>query len=907
VHGSGSNRSVSESEINQLNQLVIDLECEEKDIAKQLQWLESRGKKRKPEVDVWLRKLQDMKRSMCDMNNLNVTLDQESELIKNMKKHKKEKPIILSNEFVGRALDFKIKEVFRSLDDDKVFVIGICGMGGVGKTLLATLVENEVKRKATFKDVIWVTVSHNHSISKLQHDIAKRIGLKLDEDDERVRADNLSSALEKKGKSILILDDVWKYIDLQKVGIHPKVNGIKVILTTRLKHVCHQMDCHPLATILLQMDPLSACEGWELFMLKLGVDGTPKILPYEIEKIAKCIVQRFKGLPLAINVMARTMKGINDFHQWKHALNKLEKLEMGQMVEEEVFKVLKPSYDNLMETNLQNYFLYCALLSIDDYDWDRDWDWDEFEEDELIMKLVDHGQINGSMCLEEIFVEGNTILNKLEAHSLISLHYYLVDTHPLVRNMACYIWKESQRNAIVKSGKGLSKIPLSHGWVTDLELVHMRDCDIEQIPEGMSPNCPKLSTLIINKVSISHVPESFFKYMNSLSILDLSDNDELVSLPNSVTGLRSLVSLVLKRCPSLIHVPPLGELQSLSRLVISVTSIEQVPLGLEKLTNLKWLDLSKNMSLNFELRSFSSNLIKLQYLDLRDTHAVNAVEDVQGMNMLECFGGAFDYKCFNQSMQKNLDMSFERIKTYNLILGNVCSASLGDWWHNVNLKRFGAGDHETKSIQFGDCDHFYHILPKDLTCLFTIQNNHWICLCDALSYNTSSSLRKIGTSDCQQMESLFCLSGSCSFCTKIHSLEFLKLESLKSLTVLCKDVFDVRQSLTPFGIFSCLKEFDIICCHLIEKLFTPQLVQQLQNLEKISVNSCDSMKEIFTVSNCDDNDRSIISLPKLTELTLGYLPQLKIVCKGSIRCGSSPLIWDIYHCPCLERWPTFDF
>jgi len=226
----------------------------------------------------------------------------------------------------------------------------------------------------------------------------------------------------------------------------------------------------------------------------------------------------------------------------------------------------------------------------------------------------------------------------------------------------------------------------------------MSDCDIEQIQEGMSPNCPKLSTLIINKVSISHVPESFFKYMNSLSILDLSDNDELVSLPNSVTGLRSLVSLVLKRCPSLKHVPPLGELQALSTLVISVTSIEQVPLGLEKLTNLKWLDLSKTLSLNFELRSFSSNFIKLQYLNLRDTHAVNTVENIQGTNMLECFGGAFDYKCFNQSMQKNLDMSFERIKTYNLKLGNVCSASLGDWWHNVNLKRFGAGDHETNEV-----------------------------------------------------------------------------------------------------------------------------------------------------------------------------------------------------------------
>ncbi|KEH21828.1 LRR and NB-ARC domain disease resistance protein [Medicago truncatula] len=612
VNSSGCNISVYESEINQLKQLVIDLECDKNDIAKQLQSLESRGKKRKSEVDKWLEELPNMRESANKMNSSD-DIHKINKLIINMKDYKKKKPFTLSTEFVGGRLDKNICEVLKQLDDDKVFVIGIYGMGGVGKTLLATLVENEVKRKATFKDVFWVTVSQNYSISKLQHDITKRIGLKLDEDDEKVRAGNLSLALEKKGKSILILDDVWKYIDLKKVGIHPKVNGIKVILTTRLKHVCHQMDCQPCA--ILQIDPLNGNnKDWELFMLKLGHDGTPKIIPNEIEKIARCIIERFKGLPLAINVMARTMKGVDDFHQWKHALNKLRKLEMGQEVEEEIFKVLKRSFDNLMEKNMQNCFLYCALFSIDDEGW-------KINKDELIMKLVDHGHINGSMCLEEIFDEGNAILKKLESHSLISsTNNSSVYTHPLVRNMACYILKESQRNAMVKLNEILIEIPLSHGWATDLELVHMQDCDLEEIPEGMSPDCPKLSTLIINKVSIRYIPECFFKYMNILSILDLSYNERLESLPNSVSELRSLISLVLFRCDRLKHVPPLGELQALSRLIISFTSIEEAPQGLEKLTNLKWLDLSSNKLLYIDFGSFTSNLTKLQYLNFRDTN-----------------------------------------------------------------------------------------------------------------------------------------------------------------------------------------------------------------------------------------------------------------------------------------------
>ncbi|PNX83130.1 LRR and NB-ARC domain disease resistance protein, partial [Trifolium pratense] len=56
------------------------------------------------------------------------------------------------------------------------------------------------------------------------------------------------------------------------------------------------------------------------------------------------------------------------------------------------------------------------------------------------------------------------------------------------------------------------------------------------------------------------------------------------------------------------------------------------------------------------------------------------------------------------------------------------------------------------------------------------------------------------------------------------------------------------------------------------------------------------MKEIFAVSNNDDNDNSIITLPKLTRLELYTLPELKIVCKGIIHCGSLPEV-HIFRCP----------
>ena len=455
----------------------------------------------------------------------------------------------------------------------------------------------------------------------------------------------------------------------------------------------------------------------------------------------------------------------------------------------------------------------------------------------------------------------------------------VVSTHLLKIDMACYILKESGRNVVVKLNSRLTKISLMQELKTDLELVHMYDCDIEEISEDVSPYCPMLSTMIINESSIRHVPESFFKYMNIISILDLSCNKRLESLPNSMSRLRFLTSLVLTGCNTLKKLPPLGELQALSRLVITFCSIEEVPQGLEKLINLKWLDLSRNNNLTMKSGTVLSNLSKMQYLDLRCPGVVITVQDVQGMNKLEYFGGAL---LVNYYSQKVLDISFV-LKKYHLILGKMYDEE-GDWWDSYNLKSIVPCDPETKTIHFGYCSqlsHFSHILPNDLIDLYICQNIHWGCLCDTLSYNDSSSLKKLNISTCRQLKYVFCLSHSCSFCTKIYNLEVLELSTLESLSVICKDIVDVRQSLSPNGIFSCLKELSVYNCNLLENLFTPRLVQQLQNLETIIIRYCGSMKEILVASNSDVDDSLSIAFPKLTSLELGNLPQLKIVCKGS--------------------------
>ncbi|XP_061355261.1 probable disease resistance protein At4g27220 [Gastrolobium bilobum] len=867
-----------ESEIIHFDKLVSDLTREEEDIKSQLQWLESRGKKRKRQVDDWLNELQDLKRRAYGLEI--------EQLTEEVRKHKEQKPLVLSNELVGRGFERNIKEMWKLLEDDQVFIIGIHGMGGVGKTFLVTHMEKEIKRKGTFNDVFWVTVSHDFSILKLQHDIAEKTGVKLSGDDERTRAANLSLVLETKEKSVLILDDVWKYIDLQKVGIPLRMNGIKLILTSRLEHVCQQMDCP--SNNIVSVYPLSdEDEAWELFLLKLGHHGTPATLPPEVEKIARSVAWELDGLPLGISVMARIMKGENKIHRWRDALNKLQNVAMGEEMEEEVFKVLKLSYDNLTGKNLQDCFLYLALHT------------KTVSSSDLIMKLVDGRLINGMSRLEEIFDKGHTILDKLKGHSLLTKDDDVVDVdeggmfqmHRLVRDMAFHILKEDHKY-LVKYGEGFSKIPHMQEWTTELEVISLID-NMEEIPEGTSPCCPRLSTLILNDGRINRIPECFFMNMNALTVLDLSYNYRLRYLPNSLSNLRSLISLVLRGCSELENVPPLGELKALSRLDISCCSIVQVPQGLEMLINLKWLDLSGNGDLKLVPGSVLPGLTNIQYLNLRRCPlATITAEDVQGMSKLECFGGWFqEFKEYNTYVQKIQDRDFPP-KTYCLHLGG------NSRWHRNYYRRVP----DNRIVRcLGDCYVCPLLLSIDLLELSISENNQWTCLCNSLSLIGSSSLRKIEISSCAELKSLFCLSGSCSACAKIQNLKSLDLYNLKSLIAICEEDVapNVTQSLCPSGVFSHLKHFIIWGCDGIEKLLTPGLVEQLHNLVTLEVIECASMKEIFAVSNSGDDDGSSITLPRLTRLELKYLPQLESVCRGILVCGSTQLL-DIDACPNLR-------
>ncbi|GMP86385.1 hypothetical protein CsSME_00039178 [Camellia sinensis var. sinensis] len=68
--------------------------------------------------------------------------------------------------------------VMEALTDDSIYVIGICGMGGVGKTTMAKEVAKKAEEKKMFDKIVMVVVSQNPDLINIQGQIAKILDLK---------------------------------------------------------------------------------------------------------------------------------------------------------------------------------------------------------------------------------------------------------------------------------------------------------------------------------------------------------------------------------------------------------------------------------------------------------------------------------------------------------------------------------------------------------------------------------------------------------------------------------------------------------------------------------------------------------------------------------------------------------
>ena len=165
--------------------------------------------------------------------------------------------------FVGNAIQSMQSKVEEWLTEgSNIRIIGIFGMGGVGKTSLLQTINNSLKVRNSFDVIIWVTVSKDLDILNLQDCIAKRLKLQNfpDKSSFEERKHMLSSYLKNK-KFLLLLDDLWESFELQSLGMSLNDRGSKIVLSTRSKVVCTEMRVDEM----IGVEPLLEDQGWKLF------------------------------------------------------------------------------------------------------------------------------------------------------------------------------------------------------------------------------------------------------------------------------------------------------------------------------------------------------------------------------------------------------------------------------------------------------------------------------------------------------------------------------------------------------------------------------------------------------------------------------------------------------------------
>ncbi|OMO54373.1 Disease resistance protein [Corchorus capsularis] len=495
------------------------------------------------------------------------------------------------------GLDLTLNRVWRLLQGNDVGagIIGLHGLGGVGKTTLLTQINNKLSNTILdFEAVIWVVVSKDHLTEKVQEKICEKVGLPSElwknksSDDKAI----LISKILRKKKFVLLMDDVWERVDLIKVGIPTpnQKNGCKLIFTTRFLEVCGQMGAHEK----IKVECLGPDDAWKLFVEKIGEQN----LDNHILKLAKQVAAKCGGLPLALITIARSMACKNTLHDWKYAVEVLKEFphKLARMGEE-VYSILKFSFDSLSNDTMRSCLLYCSL----------------FPEDYRISKfyLIDfwfcEGFLNEFDDLSRAQMQGHNIINSLVNACLLELCEAvdeLVKMHDVIRDMCLWIARDCEppeKKFYVQTGGGSTEA------VRDVEnwegaRMSLADNGIEHI-RG-TPACVNLETLFLNDNQLKVIGVDFFRFMHNLRVLNLSLNWELKELPDGVS-----------------------ELGSLQCLNLSWTGIRELPIKLNRLSNLKCLNV-------LETRQLICNMSRLQIF--RMSLSIDTLNETDEDNVLNC-------------------------------------------------------------------------------------------------------------------------------------------------------------------------------------------------------------------------------------------------------------------------------
>nr|XP_028945137.1 probable disease resistance protein At1g61190 [Malus domestica] len=255
-----------------------------------------------------------------------------------------------------------MNEVIEGLKREEVRMIGICGMGGVGKTTMIKEIMTRLAKLNLFDKIVMATVSQSPSIRTIQSEIADEIGLQFKEESESGRARRLHGRLMGIERILIVLDDAWTELGFAAIGLPygDAHKGCKVLLTSRDSDVCNRMGSQQIIAVPI----LTTEESEELFREMVGESFNDP----DLRSTAKDVLKECGGLPIVIVTVGKALEKKNK-HEWDDALNQLRNSTPVNIpgVNDKVYSSIKWSYDRLESDEARSCLLLCCLFP-EDYD-----------------------------------------------------------------------------------------------------------------------------------------------------------------------------------------------------------------------------------------------------------------------------------------------------------------------------------------------------------------------------------------------------------------------------------------------------------------------------------------------------------------------------------------------------------
>ncbi|XP_052293320.1 probable disease resistance protein At4g27220 isoform X2 [Citrus sinensis] len=732
------------------------------------------------------------------------------------------------------------------LTSPNVNMIGVYGIGGVGKTALMHEVLFEAKKQNLFDQVIFVLASSTANVKRIQDEIADQLCLELCKGTESERARTLFDRLWKENKILVILDDICTSIDLVTVGI-PFGNahrGCKILLASRYRDILVS-EMHSQYNYCVSV--LNKEEAWSLFKKMVG----DYVEDSDLESIAIQVANECGGLPLAIVIVARALRN-KPLSEWKGALLKLRS--SAGKLDALVYSSIELSYNYLIDQVLKSAFLLCGLL--------------KHPYDASVMDLLKHGMglglFEGIYTMQERRDRVYALVHILKDSCLL-LDGRTEDwfsMHDIVRNVAISI--ASRDHHVIRVRNDILVEWLNNDILKNCSAVFLNDIKTGVLPEGLE--YPQLDFFCMNsKDPFFKMPENFFTGMSKLRGLALSEM-QLLSLPPSVHLLSNLQTLCLDQCV-VGDISIIGNLKKLEILSLVDSDIERLPNEIGQLTQLRCLDLSFCRNLKVIPPNVISKLTQLEELYMGNT---SVKWEFEGLNIERSNASLQELRHLSQLTTLEIQIQDAMILPKGLFSKKLerYKIYIGDEWD------WSGKSDNTRALKLKLCSSIY--LDEILMQLKGIEH---LYLDEVPGIkNVLYDLEREGFPQLKHLQVqnnpfILCITDSTAWVCfdAFPLLESLVLHNLIHMEKIC------HSQLTAVS-FCNLKIIKVRNCDRLKNVFSFSIARGLPQLQTITVIKCKNVEEIFMMERdgyVDCKEVNKIEFSQLRSLTLKFLPRLR--------------------------------